>query len=94
MQNGYSLVISLHSNGGYVDYNGPDSRRLAVIVSRNTELPVKVTSYQAAIGGSLGEYVPERYGIPVLTIELTQPKLTLGLVDGMLSAAVAAQPRQ
>lgn len=82
--------MSLHSNGGYVDYNGPDGRSLAAIVSRNAELSVKITAYQAAIGGSLGEYVPQQYRIPVLTIELSQPRLFLGLTNGLISAAQAA----
>ena len=90
LRRGFSLVVSLHSNGGYVDYNGPDGRSLAAIVSRNAELSVKITAYQAAIGGSLGEYVPQQYRIPVLTIELSQPRLFLGLTNGLISAAQAA----
>ena len=90
LQRGYSLIISLHSNGGYVDYNGPDGHSLAAIVARSVELPVQITKYQASIGGSLGEYVPQHYGLPIVTVELNQPRLTMGLINGLLKAAKTA----
>jgi hypothetical protein len=40
----------------------------------------------AAITGSLGRYVPERYGIPVVTVEMGAPGLSATLRAGLLEA--------
>jgi hypothetical protein len=85
LQRGYARVVALHSHGGYIDYNGPGSRALARMISRATKLPLQTTAYQSSIGGSLGTYVPWRYRIPVLTIELNEERCTPQLRDGLLS---------
>ena len=87
LQRGYARVVALHSHGGYIDYNGPGGRALARLMSKAAALPVQTTAYQSAIGGSLGTYVPWRYRIPVLTIEMNQELCTPQLRSGLLSLA-------
>lgn len=74
LENRYVRVISLHSYGGIFDYDGPGSKELAIAMAHATgpayladanSSPAKGTS-----SGSLGHFVPEKYGIPVITVEL------------------------
>ena len=50
-------------------------------------LPVGRLSYDPYITGSLGEYVPEHYHRPVVTVELNSAKLTAGMRSALLAAA-------
>jgi murein peptide amidase A len=89
LRRGFNCVISLHSRGGFVDFNGPHARAIASTMSRACGLPVRRIPYQASITGSLGEYVPAVYRKPVITVELLRPRLTRGLVRAMTDAARA-----
>lgn len=84
---GYDAVVMLHSAGGIIDYDGPGGEALARRMSAESGLPVAHLGYQAYIHGSVGRYVPERHGIPVITIELRDTSLTAGLRRALLSAA-------
>jgi murein peptide amidase A len=83
-------VISLHSQGGFIDFNGPHAKAIARAMSRACSLPLGRIAYQSSITGSLGEYLPLAYGIPVITVELSQPKLTHGLVAAVTTASERA----
>lgn len=81
---GYAAVVALHSTGPLLDYDGPGSyalaRRMAIASGfRLTKLP--------AYTGSLGSYVPERFGAPVVTVELASRSLTRGVLAGLLVGA-------
>jgi murein peptide amidase A len=84
LQPGFRVVIALHSAGGFLDYNGPHARALARAMSRLCHLPVEKISYQRFITGSLGEYVPAAYHVPVITVELRSRQLTAGLLRALL----------
>lgn len=83
----FAAVISLHSRGGILDYNGPDGRQLALRMSALCDLPLDHVAYQAYITGSMGDYVPWRYRIPLITVELADAQLTPGMRLALLSAA-------
>jgi predicted deacylase len=83
---GYSRVISLHSAGGLVDYDGPGARRLAATVAAAWHMPVVYLAAQHHYTGTLGQYVPERYRIPVITVELLHPRLSSRALAGLLAA--------
>jgi murein peptide amidase A len=87
LRQGFDCVISLHSRGGIVDFNGPHARRIADVMSRASGLPVERIAYQGSITGSLGEYGPAAYHIPVITVELSRPRLTRGLTEAVLRAS-------
>jgi predicted deacylase len=87
LRRGYDAVISLHSQGGFIDFNGPHARAIARAMSRACGLPLGRIAYQSSITGSLGEYVPVAYGIPVITVELSRPRLTRGLLAAVEMAA-------
>ena len=80
----YARVVSLHSRGGVVDYDGPAGRWLATRVARRAGMPVIRLARYKRYPGSLGSYVPPRYRIPVITIELRSRTLTTRLRSGLL----------
>jgi murein peptide amidase A len=86
LQSRYARVISLHSRGGLVDYDGPGGRILAARVSRACGMPVLHLADRGLYTGTMGIYVPELYGVPVITLELTSPRLTRGVRAGLLAA--------
>jgi hypothetical protein len=90
LRKGFDCVITLHSQGGFLDFNGPHARVLAEVMSRACGLPVERIAYQSSITGSLGEYVPATYRVPVVTVELRRPVLTHGLVNAVVNASKAA----
>ena len=90
LRQGFDCVISLHSRGGFLDFNGPHARAIASAMSRACGLPVERIAYQSSITGSLGEYVPAAYRVPVITVELRRPLLTHGLIDAVVKASTAA----
>ena len=49
-------------------------------------LPVRHMVHQQYVTGSLGIFVPERYGAPVITVELEGPELSPGLRKALLFA--------
>jgi protein MpaA len=87
LKQGFAVVISLHSHAGILDGAGPGGRTLARRMSRLCGLPAGHLSYQAAITGSLGDYVPEKYGIPIITVELSDAPLGSGLRAALLISA-------
>jgi murein peptide amidase A len=87
LHQGFDGVISLHSKGGFIDFNGPHARRVAAVMARASGLPVERIAYQSSITGSLGEYGPAAYHLPVITVELSRPRLTRGLIEAVLRAS-------
>jgi len=85
MKKGFRHVISVHSQGGIVDWDGAGGEALAARVAAKVGYPVQHLSYQEYIRGSMGIYVPETWGIPIVTIEMGKPGLTEGLFRGMLA---------
>jgi murein peptide amidase A len=83
----FKAAVSLHSRGGILICEGPGSRDLGRRMSRLCGLPLGRLSYESYITGSLGTYVPERYGIPIVTVELRSATLTSGLSSALVSAA-------
>lgn len=86
---GYVRVVSLHSAGGFVDYDPTSARPLAERVAVEAGIPVNRLAGNAVYHGTLGQYVPERSGAPVLTIELDSPVLTTRMLHGLLVAVGA-----
>jgi murein peptide amidase A len=84
---GFEAVISLHSRAGILDCNGPGAVALGRRMAALCGLPVGRLSYDRYITGSLGEYVPARLHIPVVTVELRSPALSGGLRAALLAAA-------
>ena len=91
LRQGFVAVVSLHSRGGFLDYNGRGGARLARRMSRLCGLPLGHVGYQAIITGSMGEYIPAAYGIPMITVELSAPRLTSGLTAALLAVALTGQ---
>jgi protein MpaA len=89
LRNSYASVVTLHSAGGIVDYDGPGGKTLADKVSRVIGLKVDHLDYQPSVHGSMGLYIPETYKIPVITIELQSSQMTSATLDGILTAAGA-----
>lgn len=83
---GYDAVVSLHSAGGLVDFDGPGGETLARALATASGLPIGHLPYQPYIHGSLGEYVVHA-GIPLVTVELASPTLSIGLRAGLLKLA-------
>jgi len=86
LDGGYVRVVSLHSQGGIIDYDGPGGEALAKQVSSASGLPVKKLGPPQAYAGSLGTYVPEHFGIPVLTVELLSRTMTSAVQAGLLTS--------
>ena len=87
LKQGFAVVVSLHSHAGVLDSSGPGGGALARRMSRLCGLPVGRLSYQAYITGSLGGYVPKKYGIPIVTVELRNATFGRGLRSALLVAA-------
>ena len=68
-----NLVMSFHSWKPMLNYNG-DCRQIAEFLNRHNDYPVCDDIEGHPTPGSLGEYGPEVYGCPVLTLEF--PKLS------------------
>ena len=83
---GYARVVSLHSQGGFIDYDGPGASALATEVASASGSPIKKLLPATAYAGSLGTYVPERFGIPMLTFELSSRTMTPAVLEGLLTA--------
>jgi protein MpaA len=83
----YAAVVSLHSSGGVVDWDGAAAQPLASRIASASGLPLGNLEYQTSIRGSMGRYLSER-GIPLVTIELSSPDFDPGLRDGILRCLV------
>ena len=87
LKRGFAAVLSLHSRAGILDYDGPGGAALAKRMSALCGLPPGHVGYQAYITGSLGDYVPATYAVPVITVELRSATLSTGLRTALLVAA-------
>jgi protein MpaA len=83
----FDVVVSLHSHAGILDCSGPGARALGRRMSALCGLPLGRLWYDPYITGSLGRYVPERYDIPIVTVELRRAQLDSGLRAALLEAA-------
>ncbi len=83
----YDAVVSLHSRAGILDCSGPGARALGRRMSRLCGLPLGRLWYDPYITGSLGRFVPERYAIPIVTVELRRARLDAGLRAALLEPA-------
>jgi len=81
------VVLTLHSDVGILVCYGPGGSALGARSSALCGLPVGRLDYQAAMTGTLEEYVAERYRIPAITFELTSAELTSGLRRALLAPA-------
>lgn len=82
----YVRVISLHSRGPLLDYDGPGGWTLAHRVSRASHVRVVRLAGLRHYHGSLGNYVPEKLHAPVLTWELSNRQLGYRVRGGLLAA--------
>ena len=80
------IVVSLHSRGGIIDCSGPGARAVGRRMSALCGLPVGKLWYDSYITGSLGRFVPERYGVPIITVELRGSRLSAGMRAALLAA--------
>ena len=87
LRRGFSVVVSLHSRAGILDCSGPGARDLGRRMSALCGLPVSKLWYDPYITGSLGRFVPERYRIPIVTVELSGARLGSGMRAALLAAA-------
>ena len=83
----YDVVVSLHSRAGVLDCSGPGAKALGRRMSKLCGLPLGTVWYDPYITGSLGRYVPEHYGIPIVTVELRSPSMSSGMCAALLEAA-------
>lgn len=85
-QGGYMRVISLHSRGGLVDYDGPGGSSLASRISRASGVRILHLARHGDYRGSMGNYVSQCCSLPVITWELAGPDLSSGVLAGLLEA--------
>jgi protein MpaA len=83
---GYSRVISLHSRGPLVDYDGPGSWTLARRLARKARMPVVRLANSGHYYGSMGNWVPQHFRIPIVTVELKDRALPYRLRRGLFAA--------
>jgi protein MpaA len=81
----FQRIVSLHSKGPLVDYDGPGSAAIATDVARAMGMPTGHFNYSPTNTGSLGWYAPERLGVPVITVELTTTVMTPNVLAGLLT---------
>jgi len=79
----YRRVLSLHSRGGIMDFNGKGSHRWAVRVAKAAH--VRVYQLPGTYPGSMGHYVPEKIHIPIVTWELSSRTMTPRVRAGLLA---------
>lgn len=85
LKKGFARVISIHSLGGIIDYDGPGKELAIAMAKASPRYLVDTTDYSGNSTGSLGRYVPRVYKIPVITIELESDRL-----DRVLNALLVA----
>ena len=82
----FDLIISLHSAGGVIDWDGPGAEKIAREMSRISGMPAQHLAVQPYATGTLGQYAPEVLGVPVITIELESNRLNGQLLEALLTA--------
>ncbi len=89
LEDGFDVVIAFYSPGGYIDYDGSASGySIALRMSQASGMRLDSVKSQPYITGSLGTYVPERYGKPVISITLADDSRLTGPVLQALLAAL------
>lgn len=71
----FARVISIHSLGGVIDYDGPGKGLAIAMAKASPAYLVDQTQYSGNSSGSLGNYVSRTYNIPIITIELESDHL-------------------
>lgn len=84
--NDFDLVVSLHSSGGIVDWDGPGAEEIAREMSRISGLPAHHLAVQPYATGTLGQYAPEALEVPVITIELESAEMNPRMYEAFLAA--------
>lgn len=82
-EGGFVRVVSLHSRGGILDWDGPGGYTLAKRMSRRSHVRLQRLGHRH---GSMGTYVPQRHHIPIVTWELSRRSLTPRVRAGLLAA--------
>lgn len=77
----------MHSHGGILDANGPGGRSLARRMSAVCGLKLGTVTYDAAITGSMGQYIPQKYAVPIVTVELESSRLDQRMLDAVIVPA-------
>lgn len=85
LKKGFVRVVSIHSLGGVIDYDGPGKELAIAMAKASPRYLVDTTDYSGNSSGSLGKYVPKTYNIPVITIELESDHLDR-IIDALLVA--------
>jgi len=88
LDDGWDVVIALHSSGDVIDPDGEGARAIAKRMAYVSGLPVGGMIYQHAVTGSLGEYMPVVYKVPVVTVEVNVSRLSKGVRRALLTALV------
>lgn len=86
LEEGFSAVLTLHSDAGILDCYGPGGTALGQRLSALCGLPVGRLSYQSLMTGTLEQYVAQSEKIPAIIFELTSPELMSGLRRALLAA--------
>lgn len=79
----YARVISLHSRGGILDWDGPGGWTVARRMSKASRVRVhRLGAYH----GSMGAFVPAKYRIPIITWELSSRAMNGRVRAGLLAS--------
>jgi murein peptide amidase A len=79
----YVRVVSLHSRGGILDWDGPGGWTLAKRMSTSSRVGVhRLGAYH----GSMGAFVPAKYRIPIITWELSSRTMSWRVREGLMTA--------
>jgi hypothetical protein len=79
----YVRVISLHSRGGIIDWDGPGGSTLARRMSKASRVRIhRLGAYH----GSMGAFVPQKYRIPIITWELSSRGMGGRVRAGLLAS--------
>lgn len=79
----YVRVVSLHSRGGILDWDGPGGWTLARRMSKASRVRVQRLG---AYHGSMGAFVPAKYHIPIITWELSSRSMSGRVRAGLLTS--------
>jgi protein MpaA len=79
----YARVVSLHSRGGILDWDGPGGWTLARRMGKASRVRVhRLGAYH----GSMGAFVPAKYRIPIITWELSSRAMSGRVRAGLLTS--------
>ena len=83
----YAAVVSLHSRGGLIDFDGPGGSSLAERIAGVAGMRVLHLASLRTYSGSMGSFIPQSSGAPLVTWELSDSHLTPAVRAGLLAAA-------